>query len=170
MVSQKKIGSSKAAQTPLIAPKVWPKLNILVTPCPGIAFTCSTTTAISASSLVLSLIILTSWALFNCLLFFFPSAITGISKIFNIAINSGAKDCSVVNGFHEIVTQKDDFYKIKTELEKKIDSFAYSAIEWRPQNNLNLDKDQSKKMIEVLNALEELDDVQNVFTNANLDN
>ena len=45
----------------------------------------------------------------------------------------------MVNEFHEIVTQKDDFYKIKTELEKKIDSFAYSAIEWRPQNNLNLD-------------------------------
>ena len=91
-------------------------------------------------------------------------------EVFNIAINSGAKDCSIVNGFHEIVTQKDDFYKIKTELEKKIDSFAYSAIEWRPQNNLNLDKDQSKKMIEVLNALEELDDVQNIFTNANLRN
>ena len=91
-------------------------------------------------------------------------------EVFNIAINSGAKDCSIVNGFHEIVTQKDDFYKIKTELEKKIDSFAYSAIEWRPQNNLNLDKDQSKKMIEVLNALEELDDVQNIFTNANLEN
>ena len=35
-------------------------------------------------------------------------------------------------------------------------------------NNLNLDKEQSKKMIEVLNALEELDDVQNVFTNAKL--
>ena len=76
----------------------------------------------------------------------------------------------IVNGFHEIITQKDDFYKIKTELEKKIDSFAYSAIEWRAQNYLNLDKDQSKKMIEVLNALEELDDVQNIFTNANLEN
>ena len=35
---------------------------------------------------------------------------------------------------------------------------------------LNLDKEQSKKMIEVLNTLEELDDVQNIFTNANLEN
>ena len=35
---------------------------------------------------------------------------------------------------------------------------------------LKLDKDQSKKMIEVLSALEEIDDVQNIFTNANLEN
>ena len=55
-------------------------------------------------------------------------------------------------------------------LEKKIDSFAYSAIEWRALNFLNLDKEQSKKMLEILNTLEELDDVQNVFTNANLEN
>ena len=66
------------------------------------------------------------------------------------------------------MTEKEDFYKIKTELEKKIDNFDYSAIEWRAFNYLNLNKDQSKKIIEVLSTLEELDDVQNIFTNANL--
>ena len=87
---------------------------------------------------------------------------------FNIAINSGAKDCSQINGFHEIITKKEDFYKIKTNFEKKIDTFAYSAIEWRAIDYLNLNEEQSKKMIEVLNNLEELDDVQNIFSNANL--
>ena len=53
------------------------------------------------------------------------------------------------------------------KFEKKIDNFAYSAIEWRALNYLKLNKEQSKKMIEVLSALEELDDVQNIFTNAN---
>ena len=91
-------------------------------------------------------------------------------EAFDIAINSGAKDCLNVNGFHEIITEKEDFYKIKTQLEKKIDSFAYSAIEWRALNYLNLNKDQSERMIEVLNALEELDDVQKIFTNASMDN
>ena len=89
--------------------------------------------------------------------------------IFEIAINSGAKDCLLLNNFHEIVTEKDDFYKVKMILEKEIDSLSYSAIEWRAQNNLSLNKEQSKKMIEVLDLLEELDDVQNVFTNANLE-
>ena len=90
-------------------------------------------------------------------------------EIFEIALNSGAKDCLLIQDFYEIITKKEDFYKVKTELEKKIDSFTYSAIEWRSLNNLDLNKEKSKKMIEVLSALEDLDDVQNIFTNANLD-
>ena len=90
-------------------------------------------------------------------------------EAFEIAISSGAKDCAKINGFHEIITEKADFYKIKTLLEKKIENFAYSAIEWRALNYLNLDKEQSIKMLEVLNSLEELDDVQNIFTNAKLE-
>ena len=89
-------------------------------------------------------------------------------EAFEIAINSGASDCISLKDFHEIITKKKDFYKIKTELEKKIDDFAYSAIEWRALSYLKLNKEQSEKMIEVLSALEELDDVQNIFTNANL--
>ena len=90
-------------------------------------------------------------------------------EVFDISINSGAKDCTQISDVHEIITKKEDFYKIKTELEKRIDSFEYSAIEWRPNNFLNLDKDKSKKMLEVLSALEELDDVQKIFTNAVLE-
>ncbi len=89
-------------------------------------------------------------------------------EIFEIAINAGAKDCNSSENIYEIITNKEDFYKIKTEIEKKIDSFSYSAIEWRANNYQNLDKEQSKKMIGVLNALEELDDVQNIFTNIKL--
>ena len=89
---------------------------------------------------------------------------------FNIAINSGAKDCHQINNFHEIITNKEDFYKIKTELEKNVETFAYSAIEWRALVNLNLNKDQNQKLTAVLDALEDLDDVQNVFCNAKLNN
>ena len=88
---------------------------------------------------------------------------------FELAINAGAKDCSFINGNHEIITNKEDFYKVKTKLEKKIDGFSYSAIEWRALTSLKLDSEKSKKMIELLDLLEELDDVQNIFTNANLE-
>ncbi len=91
-------------------------------------------------------------------------------EIFEIAINSGAKDCLKIEGFHEILTKKEDFYKIKIELEKKINNLAHSAIEWRALDSLELNKEQSKKMIELLSALEELDDVQNIFTNAKIEN
>ena len=90
-------------------------------------------------------------------------------EVFEIAINAGAKDCSQVNGIHEILTEKEDFYKVKTLLEKKISFFSYSGIEWRALSYLNLNKDQSKKMVEVLQSLEDLEDVQEIFTNANLE-
>ena len=89
-------------------------------------------------------------------------------EAFNVAINSGAKDCSLNDDFYEIITAKEDFYKVKTELEKKIDSFSYSAIEWRASNNLSLDKEKTKKILEIVNTLEDLDDVQKIFTNVNL--
>ena len=91
-------------------------------------------------------------------------------EIFEIAINAGAKDCVSLDEIFEIITEKEDFYKIKTELEKKIETFNYSSIEWRPLNYIDLNNDQSEKIVEVLTTLEELDDVQNIYTNANLKN
>ena len=89
-------------------------------------------------------------------------------EAFDTAINSGAKDCSLNDDFYEIITAKEDFYKVRTELEKKIDSLSYSAIEWRALNNLSLDKEKTKKILEIVNTLEDLDDVQKIFTNVNL--
>ena len=91
-------------------------------------------------------------------------------EIFELVTNAGAQDCINLNNIFEIITQKEDFYKIKTELEKKIKTLNYSSIEWRPMNLINLAKDKSEALFEVLNSLEELDDVQKIFTNANLKN
>ena len=106
----------------------------------------------------------------NCGIIHIEKNLISDEEAFEVAINLGAKDCLNNNNFHEIITEKEDFYKIKTELEKKIKTFAYSAVEWRALNYLKLDKDKSSKMIEVLSSLEELDDVQNIFTNAKLEN
>ena len=91
-------------------------------------------------------------------------------EIFEIAINAGAKDCLNLSEKFEIITEKEDFYKIKTEIEKKIDNLNHSSVEWRPLNYIDLSKEKSEQILEVLNSLDELDDVQNIFTNANLKN
>ena len=65
-------------------------------------------------------------------------------EIFDDAINAGARDCTTLDDIFEIITDKEDFYKIKTELEKKIDAFNYSSIEWRPLNSIDLDKEKKK--------------------------
>ena len=89
-------------------------------------------------------------------------------EVFEVAINSGAKDCTLIGELYEVVTRKEDFYKVKTFIEKKNFSLAYSAIEWRALNYLELNVTQKDKMIEILGLLEQLDDVQNIFLNVNL--
>ena len=91
-------------------------------------------------------------------------------ELFDIAISTGAKDCITLDEVFEIITEKGDFYKIKSELEKKIKNFNYSSIEWRPLSYIDLNRAQAEKITEVLTSLEELDDVQNIFSNADLKN
>ena len=112
----------------------------------------------------------TSHMFFNCGVIQVEKDKIKEEEIFEIAINAGAKDCINLDNTFEIITEKEDFYKIKTELEKKIKTISYSSIEWRPLNYIDLAKDKIEELLEVLTALEELDDVQNIFTNANLKN
>ena len=105
----------------------------------------------------------------NCGIIQFEKNKIGEEEAFEISINAGAKDCVILKDNFEIITDKGDFYKIKTELEKKIGILSYCGIEWRAINYIDLNKENSDKIIEILSALEELDDVQNIFTNANLE-
>ena len=54
--------------------------------------------------------------------------------------------------------------------EEKVENFTYSGIEWRAITKLKLNIEQNEKIVEILTSLEELDDVQNIFTNAKLEN
>ena len=89
-------------------------------------------------------------------------------KIFELSINAGAKDCLSNSEYHEILTEREDFYKIKNVIEKNIESFLYSGIEWRPQNYLDISKEESDSVVKMLETLEEDDDVQNTFVNCNI--
>ena len=107
--------------------------------------------------------------------FFFTCGVIHISKkefsdekIIETAINAGAKDCSSKSEYHEILSEKEDFYKVKNEIEKKVKNFSYSGIEWRPYNYLNISKEQTDKIINILESLDENDDIQNVFVNCKI--
>ncbi len=112
----------------------------------------------------------TSHLFSNCGIIQIQKDVISDEEAFELAIDAGAKDCSQKNGFHEIITKKEDYFKIKNLMEKKTKSIFYSAIEWRAINYLDLNKEESSKMIEILQNLDELDDVQCIFTNANLEN
>ena len=112
----------------------------------------------------------TSHLFYNCGVIHVDKKKSNEEEIFEIATNSGAKDCFKLDSHHEIISEKEDFYKVKSEFEKKFDNIEYSGIEWRPFNILDLNKEQNGKILEMLESLEDLDDVQNIYTNANLGN
>ena len=86
-------------------------------------------------------------------------------SILELAIEAGAEECISNENFHEIFCAKEQFYKIKIAIEKKVDNFIHSGIEWYPLNQLDLKEDQYKSAVNLLESLEEDDDVQNVYTN-----
>jgi YebC/PmpR family DNA-binding regulatory protein len=91
-------------------------------------------------------------------------------EMLELAINSGAEDCSSEGSFHQITTEKDNFYKVKVEIEKKIQEFISAAIEWLPMNKIVLNKEKIKSVLSFLDMLEEDDDVQHVYANLEINN
>ena len=92
------------------------------------------------------------------------------SDILELAINAGAEDCSSKNLYHEVITAKDNFYKVKVEIEKKIKEFISSGIEWMAKNKISLDNEKTKSVLNFLETLEDDDDVQYVYANLEIDN
>ena len=92
------------------------------------------------------------------------------NDILELAISSGAEDCSSNNIFHEIITKKENFYQIKLEIEKKVKDFISSGIEWLPLNKISLDREKTRFVINFLETLENDDDVQHVYANLETDN
>ena len=92
------------------------------------------------------------------------------NDILELAINAGAEDCSSSSFYHEIITVKENFYKVKVEIEKKIQEFISSGIEWLPINKISLDQEKTKSVLNFLEILEDDDDVQYVYANLEVNN
>ena len=87
-------------------------------------------------------------------------------KILELAIESGADECKSTNDFHEIQCQVNDIYNVKKELEKEISNFISTEIEWRPINSIKIGIEKNDGLINFFEALEDDDDVQNIYSNA----
>ena len=87
-----------------------------------------------------------------------------------LAIESGANECFSHENFHEVHTANTQIYEVKNKLEKKIENFLSTEIEWVPLNTVNLSGENKDYMIKFLETLDDDEDVQNIFTNAKFDN
>ncbi len=84
------------------------------------------------------------------------------------ALDAGAEDFSSEDGAFEVVTAPEDFSAVREALEQKGYEFLSAEMDMIPANTVQLDEAQSKQFQKMLDMLEDNDDVQNVFYNAEL--
>jgi YebC/PmpR family DNA-binding regulatory protein len=86
-----------------------------------------------------------------------------------LAINAGAEDCVTTDLHHEINCKKEEFNSVREQIEKKIKDLNFAGLVWSPLSKVNLDKETFAKVVNFLDQIEDDDDVQNVFTNFEVD-
>tara|TARA_Y100000590_G_scaffold213292_1_gene241657 strand:+ start:14327 stop:15043 length:717 start_codon:yes stop_codon:yes gene_type:complete len=86
-------------------------------------------------------------------------------KIFELAIESGANECKSNNSFHEIHCDKNHIYNVKKNLEKYLNNFLSTGIEWVPVLYLEVKKQEKEDIVNFLDNLTDDEDVQNVYSN-----
>lgn len=84
------------------------------------------------------------------------------------ALEAGAEDFSNEGEAFEVITAPEDFSAVREALEEKGYAFLSAEMDMIPNNEIALSNEQSIKFDKMIDALEDNDDVQNVFHNAEL--
>jgi YebC/PmpR family DNA-binding regulatory protein len=89
--------------------------------------------------------------------------------LMEVALESGADDMTSGDEEYEIQTSLEAFAQVRDALEKR--GIAMQAADLRkiPENTVKVTGDEAMKVLRLIDALDELDDVQNVYTNADFD-
>jgi YebC/PmpR family DNA-binding regulatory protein len=95
---------------------------------------------------------------------------TDEGKLMDAAIEAGAEDVTTDDdGSIEIITGPGDFLAVKEALEGAGFTAEYAEVTMKPQSETELAGDDAAKMQKLLDALDGLDDVQEVYTTAAMD-
>ncbi|MFZ3161627.1 MAG: YebC/PmpR family DNA-binding transcriptional regulator [Rhodoferax sp.] len=95
---------------------------------------------------------------------------TSEDKVMEVALESGAEDViSDDEGAIEVITSVADFEVVKNALEAVGLTPEVAEVTMRPENPIELSGDEAARMQKLLDAIEDLDDVQGVYHNAELD-
>ena len=87
-------------------------------------------------------------------------------EVMMAALDAGAEDVTSSEDGYEIITAPDKFIDVKTALEAiGIEEFLTSEITFLAQNTVSLDDETTEKVMGLVDALEDIDDVQNVYHN-----
>lgn len=88
-------------------------------------------------------------------------------QLFEWALEAEANDVVTEEDVYTVYTDPSNFVKVRDALEAKGISFLEANVEMVPQSCIDLDDEKYEKFERMINALEENDDVQNVYHNVN---
>ncbi len=95
----------------------------------------------------------------------YPEAAASADAMLEAAIEAGAEEAVSDADGHEITSAVEDFFTVRDALEARFGPPEAARLEWRPTTAVTLDGDRAAAVLKLVDALEESDDVQNVFAN-----
>ena len=95
----------------------------------------------------------------------YPASAGDADTVFEAAIEAGAEDVESSEDGHEIYCEATDLHEVASALEKVLGESETTKLIWKPNVTTPLDLDGARKLMKLINALEDDDDVQNVTAN-----
>ena len=95
----------------------------------------------------------------------YPAATVDAERMFEAAIEAGAENLDSDAEEHVISSASDDFNAVRDALEQRFGPPAAARLVWRPRTASPIDEEIAASLFKLLEALEDSDDVQNVYAN-----
>ena len=90
----------------------------------------------------------------------------GEDAVMETALEAGAEDVELASdGSITVSCQPGDFLTLLDALEKADLNFSTSEVTWIPENTIEIEGESAEKLLNLIERLEDLDDVQNVYAN-----
>jgi YebC/PmpR family DNA-binding regulatory protein len=95
----------------------------------------------------------------------YPASVASADDMLEAAIEAGADNAEHDAEWHEITCAVDDFFAVRDALESRFGEPETARLDWRPTTSVAVDEERARSLMKLLDALEDNDDVQNVYAN-----
>jgi len=95
----------------------------------------------------------------------YDAPVASADAMLEAAIEAGAEDVISNADGHQVFTTPETLAEVAKALEAKFGEPRKSALLWKPQNTIAVDDEAGEKVLKLMEALDEADDVQNVYAN-----
>ncbi|MDQ2804953.1 MAG: YebC/PmpR family DNA-binding transcriptional regulator [Pseudomonadota bacterium] len=95
----------------------------------------------------------------------YPAAAAGDDEMLEAAIEAGAANVESDGEMHEVTSTANDFPAVRDALERRFGEPEIARLDWQPTMEVTLDEDRAAAVVKLIEALDDNDDVQNVYAN-----